>query len=118
MNDSLLMEVRDMQAELTIIRQDIHAHPEMTMEEQRTSALVASKLKEWGLTVTEGVGRFGVVGTLTSIKPDNRSIGLRADMDALQLIEKNNVSYVSTKLGTMHACGHDGHTAMLLGAAK
>ncbi|CAF4939944.1 unnamed protein product, partial [Rotaria sp. Silwood1] len=118
MNDSLLMEVRDMQAELTIIRQDIHAHPEMTMEEQRTSALVASKLKEWGLTVTEGIGRFGVVGTLTSIKPGNRSIGLRADMDALQLIEKNNVSYVSTKLGTMHACGHDGHTAMLLGAAK
>ncbi|CAF3762673.1 unnamed protein product [Rotaria sordida] len=118
MNNSLLMQVRDMQEELAMIRQDIHAHPEMAMEENRTSALVASKLREWGLTVTEGVGQFGVVGTLTSVKPGNRSIGLRADMDALELIERNNVSYVSTKLGTMHACGHDGHTAMLLGAAK
>ncbi|CAF0874387.1 unnamed protein product [Rotaria sordida] len=118
MNDSLLMEVRDMQAELAIIRQDIHAHPEMAMEEKRTSTLVASKLKQWDLTVTEGVGRFGVVGTLTSVKPCNRSIGLRADMDALQLIERNNATYISTKLGAMHACGHDGHTAMLLGAAK
>ncbi|CAF4854444.1 unnamed protein product, partial [Rotaria sp. Silwood2] len=88
------------------------------MVENRTSALVAAKLKEWGLTVTEGVGELGVVGTLTSFKPSNCSIGLRADMDALQLVEKNNVSYISTKLGTMQACGHDGHTAMLLGAAK
>ncbi|CAF4751524.1 unnamed protein product, partial [Rotaria sp. Silwood2] len=118
MNVSLLIEVRDMQIELAMIRQDIHAHPEMATEEQRTSALVASKLKEWGLTVTAGVGRLGVVGTLKSLKPGNRSIDLRADMDALELIEKNNVSYVSTKLGTMHTCGHDGHTAMLLGAAK
>ncbi|CAF3085374.1 unnamed protein product [Rotaria sp. Silwood2] len=83
MNVSLLMEVRDMQIELAMIRQDIHAHPEMATEEQRTSALVASKLKEWGLTVTEGVGRLGVVGTLKSLKPGNRSIDLRADMDAL-----------------------------------
>ena len=113
-----MKEVGDMQIELTSIRQDIHAHPEMAMEEERTSALVAAHLKEWGLTVTEGVGRFGVVGTLKSTRPGDRSIGLRADMDALQLIEKCDVPYVSTKPGTMHACGHDGHTAMLLGAAK
>ncbi|CAF3732003.1 unnamed protein product [Rotaria sordida] len=113
MNDILLM-----QEELVAIRQDIHAHPEMAMEEVRTSTLVASKLKQWGLTVTEGVGQFGVVGTLKSLQSGNRSIGLRADMDALQLIEKCNVPYISTKPGTMHACGHDGHTTMLLGAAK
>ncbi|CAF4042638.1 unnamed protein product, partial [Rotaria sp. Silwood1] len=112
------MEVLDMQTEFTTIRQDIHAHPEMAMTENRTSALVAAKLKEWGLTVTEGVGQFGVVGTLESLNPSNRSIGLRADMDALKLVELNNVSYISTEPGKMHACGHDGHTAMLLGAAK
>ncbi|CAF1451564.1 unnamed protein product [Rotaria sordida] len=112
------MKVRDMQAELTTIRQDIHAYPEMAMEEEQTSALVASKLKQWGLTVTEGVGRFGVIGTLKSLQSGNRSIGLRADMDALQLTEKCNVPFVSTKPGIMHACGHDGHTTMLLGAAK
>ncbi|CAF3393704.1 unnamed protein product [Rotaria socialis] len=118
MNDSLLLEVRNLQTELTKIRQDIHAHPEMAMEEERTSSLVATKLNEWGLTVTKGVGQFGVVGTLTSSKPGTRSIGLRADMDALELIEKCDVPYVSTKPGIMHACGHDGHTTMLLGAAK
>jgi amidohydrolase len=118
MNETLLDEVRIMQTELASIRQDIHAHPEMAMEEIRTSTLVAAKLKQWGLTVTEGVGKFGVIGTLTSLQPGNRTIGLRADLDALQLTEKNDVLYVSTKPGTMHACGHDGHTAMLLGAAK
>ncbi|CAF1679559.1 unnamed protein product [Rotaria magnacalcarata] len=118
MNDSLLLEVRNLQTELTKIRQDIHAHPEMAMEEERTSSLVATKLNEWGLTVTKGVGQFGVVGTLTSSKPGTRSIGLRADMDALELIEKCDVPYVSTRPGIMHACGHDGHTTMLLGAAK
>ncbi|CAF4263478.1 unnamed protein product [Rotaria sp. Silwood2] len=107
-----------MQAELTYIRQDIHAHPETAMKEVRTAVLVATKLKQWGITVTEGVGSMGVVGTLESKGPSNRSIGLRADMDALEIIEKNNVSYVSTIFGIMHACGHDGHTTMLLGAAK
>ncbi|CAF4412345.1 unnamed protein product [Rotaria sp. Silwood2] len=118
MVDSLLMKVRDMQIELATIRQDIHAHPEIAMEEKRTSALVASKLKAWGLTVTEGIGQFGVVGTLKGLRPGDRSIGLRADMDALQITEECNIPYVSTKPGTMHACGHDGHTTMLLGAAK
>ncbi|CAF3946113.1 unnamed protein product [Rotaria sp. Silwood1] len=107
-----------MQPELALIRQDIHAHPETAMQEIRTAALVASKLKQWGLTVTEEVGRLGVVGTLQSNKPGSRSIGLRADMDALELTEQNDVPYVSTTPGVMHACGHDGHTTMLLGAAK
>ncbi|CAF0982591.1 unnamed protein product [Rotaria sordida] len=88
------------------------------MKEIRTSAIVAAKLKQWDITVTEGVGTMGVVGTLKSNTPGNHSIGLRADMDALSIIEKNNVSYVSTIPGIMHACGHDGHTTMLLGAAK
>lgn len=118
MNNTLLGKVRNMQAELTSIRQDIHAHPEMAMTEVRTSGLIAEKLKQWGLTVTEGVGRFGVVGTLKSLKEGANSVGLRADMDALQLMEKTDVPYISTKPGTMHACGHDGHMAMLLGAAK
>ncbi|CAF3900733.1 unnamed protein product, partial [Rotaria magnacalcarata] len=77
MNDKLLLKVSDMQTELAIIRQDIHAHPEISMEEERTSTFVASKLRECGLTVTEDIGRLGVVGTLTSLQPGNRSIGLR-----------------------------------------
>ena len=118
MNGTLLDQVRSMQIELTSIRQDIHAHPEMAMEEVRTSSLIVSKLKEWNITVTEGVGCLGVVGTLKSLKEGENAIGLRADMDALRLIEKTDVPYISTKSGTMHACGHDGHTAVLLGAAK
>ncbi|CAF1229627.1 unnamed protein product [Adineta steineri] len=118
MNSVLLDEVRAMQLELTQIRQDIHAHPEMAMEEVRTSALVSAKLKEWNIVVTEGVGQFGVVGTLKSLRLGNNTIGLRADMDGLRIREENDVPYISTTPGTMHACGHDGHTAMLLGAAK
>ena len=118
MTNTLLDDIHEMQAELASIRRDIHAHPEMAMEEVRTSSLIAEKLKEWGLTVTEGIGRYGVVGTLKSSKEGVISIGLRADMDALQLTEKTNVPYASTKVGVMHACGHDGHIVMLLGAAK
>ncbi|CAF3696919.1 unnamed protein product, partial [Rotaria sp. Silwood1] len=88
------------------------------MKEVRTSAMVAAKLRQWGISVTEEVGNLGVVGTLKSNKPGNRSIGLRADMDALEVIEKNDLSYASTIPGIMHACGHDGHATMLLGAAK
>ncbi|CAF1173246.1 unnamed protein product [Rotaria sordida] len=88
------------------------------MKEVRTSAMVTAKLKQWNITVTEGVGNLGVVGILKSKTPGNHSIGLRADMDALEIIEKNNVSYISTISGIMHACGHDGHTTMLLGTAK
>ncbi|MDB6454057.1 M20 aminoacylase family protein [Falsirhodobacter sp. 20TX0035] len=104
--------------ELVAIRHDIHAHPELGFEEVRTAALVAEKLRGWGIEVHEGVGRTGVVGTLRGNLPGNRSIGLRADLDALPLTEKTGLPYASTIPGKMHACGHDGHTTMLLGAAR
>ena len=104
--------------ELTAIRRDIHAHPEMGLEEVRTAALVASKLRDWGIEVTEGIGVTGVVGTIRGRLPGQRSIGLRADMDALAIHEQTGLPYASTNQGTMHACGHDGHTTMLLGAAR
>ena len=98
-------------------RRDIHAHPELGFEERRTSDLVAQKLAEFGCEVFRGIGRTGVVGRLragTSV----RSIGLRADMDALPIKEATNLPYRSRHDGRMHACGHDGHTTMLLGAAR
>jgi len=104
--------------ELIAIRRDIHAHPELGMEERRTAALVAERLRAWGLETVEGVGRFGVVGTLKGRRPGQGAIGLRADMDALAMTEQTGLPYASTIPGRMHACGHDGHTAMLLGAAR
>src|SRR5229473_334535 len=104
-------------AELTAIRRDIHAHPELGFEEERTSAIVAKKLKEWGLEVTTGIGKTGVVGTIR-VGNNPRAIGLRADMDALPMDEHNIFDHRSQHKGRMHACGHDGHTTMLLGAAK
>ncbi len=104
--------------ELTAIRRDIHAHPEMGMEEHRTAALVAEKLREWGIEVTEGVGKLGVVGTVKGTRQGQRAIGLRADMDALQINEQTGAPWASRTPGVMHACGHDGHTTMLLGAAR
>lgn len=105
-------------AEMTIWRRDLHAHPEFGFEERRTSAFVAAKLREFGLDeVVEGVGGTGVVGTLKR-GSGNRAIALRADMDALRIPEQGSASYRSQSPGVMHACGHDGHTAMLLGAAK
>jgi hippurate hydrolase len=104
--------------ELRAIRRDIHAHPEMGMEETRTSALVAAKLREWGVEITEGVGKTGVVATIRGKLPGQRAIGLRADMDALAILEETGAAHASTTPGVMHACGHDGHTTMLLGAAK
>ena len=104
--------------DLIAIRHDIHAHPELGMEETRTAALVAEKLRGWGIEVTEGVGRTGVVGTLRGRRPGQGAIGLRADMDALALSERTELPYASTNPGRMHACGHDGHTTMLLGAAQ
>ena len=107
----------EIQGEITAIRRDIHAHPELAYEENRTSDVVAAKLTEWGLEVTRGLGKTGLVGTLrkgNSVK----SIGLRADMDCLPMDETNDFEHRSTNPGRMHACGHDGHTAMLLGAAK
>ena len=107
----------EIQGEISAIRRDIHAHPELAYEENRTSDVVAAKLAEWGLEVTRGLGKTGLVGTLrkgNSVK----SIGLRADMDCLPMDETNDFEHKSTNPGRMHACGHDGHTAMLLGAAK
>ena len=104
--------------ELAAIRQDIHAHPELGMEETRTAALVARELRALGIEVTEGVGKLGVVGTIKGTRPGQRVIGLRADMDALQITEQTGVPYASRNAGVMHACGHDGHTTMLLGAAR
>ena len=103
--------------ELTAIRRDIHAHPELGFEEERTSAIVAKKLKEWGCEVTTGIGKTGVVGTVR-VGNNPRAIGLRADMDALPMDEYNTFDHRSQNKGRMHACGHDGHTTMLLGAAQ
>jgi amidohydrolase len=104
-------------AEMTAWRRDIHANPEIAYEELHTADLVAQKLESFGLKVHRGLGRTGVVGTLTAGE-GKRAIGLRADMDALMVREENEFAHCSRNSGKMHACGHDGHTAMLLGAAK
>ncbi|GAA5647622.1 M20 aminoacylase family protein [Vibrio proteolyticus] len=99
-------------------RQDIHQHPELGFEEQRTAALVAAKLREWGLDeVHTGIAKTGVVGVLKGCTPSARAIGLRADMDALPMQEMNHFGHASQHPGKMHGCGHDGHTTMLLAAA-
>jgi hippurate hydrolase len=98
------------------LRRDIHRHPELAFEEHRTSELVAAKLEAWGYQVHRGLGGTGVVGTLKR-GTSTRSLGLRADMDALPIQEASGAEWSSTKPGLMHACGHDGHTAMLLAAA-
>jgi hippurate hydrolase len=111
--DSIVAEAADMAA----IRRDIHAHPELCFEEVRTSDLVARALNEWGIPVQRGLGGTGVVGIIKS-GTSKRAVGLRADMDALPLQEFNTFEHASRNQGKMHACGHDGHTAMLLAAAK
>ncbi|MFT7684741.1 MAG: amidohydrolase [Candidatus Azotimanducaceae bacterium] len=105
------------QDEMTEWRRDIHAHPETAFEEHRTAKIVAEKLASFGFEVETGIAGTGVVGSLKKGR-GNRAIGLRADLDALPILEKNEFPHVSTYPGKMHACGHDGHTAMLLGAAK
>jgi amidohydrolase len=104
-------------AEFTAWRRDLHAHPELGFAETRTAALVSERLESFGIEVHRGVGRTGVVGVLRN-GMSTRRIGLRADMDALPIEEGNTFAHRSTHAGRMHACGHDGHTAMLLGAAK
>jgi hippurate hydrolase len=103
--------------EIVELRHSIHSHPELGFEEVRTSDLVAERLAAWGYEVHRGLGKTGVVGTLKLGKGERR-IGIRADMDALPIHEQTNLPYASKIPGKMHACGHDGHTAMLLGAAK
>ena len=108
--------IKSFHNELTAWRQDLHAHPELGFEEQRTSDFVARKLAEFGCTVHRNIGKTGVVGVLQT--GNGPSIGLRADMDALPIEEANDLPYRSKHKGVMHACGHDGHTTMLLGAAR
>jgi amidohydrolase len=117
MPNATLDLARAAHAELTEIRRDIHAHPEIGMNEHRTADLVARKLEEWGIEVHRGVGVTGVVGVLRHGN-GQASVGLRADMDALPIVEASGLPHASQTLGLMHACGHDGHTTMLLGAAK
>ena len=103
--------------EMTAWRRDIHAHPELGFEEERTAAVVAEKLESFGIPVHRGLAKTGVVGVLEGA-PGERAIALRADMDALPILEAGDAPHRSTNDGTMHACGHDGHTTMLLGAAR
>jgi amidohydrolase len=114
----LVTALKAQKAEMTAIRHQIHRNPEVGFEETKTAALVAQKLRELGIEVTEGIAKTGIVGTLKGRLPGQRAIGLRADMDALHIQEVPGRDYGSTVPGKMHACGHDGHTAMLLGAAR
>ena len=117
MTDCVIPEIKATEDEMIAIRHYLHANPELSLEEFNTSELVAGKLTEWGYTVTRGLAKTGVVGTLS--KGDSpRTIGLRADMDALPIFEATDLPWASTVAGKMHACGHDGHTTILLAAAK
>jgi hippurate hydrolase len=115
----IINRVADMQDEITVWRRDIHENPEILYEVHRTAGIVADKLKAFGCDeVVPGIGKTGVVGVIKGRKPGDKVIGLRADMDALPMTEATGLPYASKTPGRMHACGHDGHTAMLLGAAK
>jgi amidohydrolase len=109
----LLDQARSIQA----LRRDIHAHPELCFEEIRTSDLIANALESWGIEVHRGLGKTGVVGVIQG-RPGPNTVGLRADIDALPITERNQFAHASRHAGRMHACGHDGHTAMLLAAAQ
>ena len=111
--DSILADA----AAIAALRRDIHAHPELCFQEQRTSDLIAKALTDWGIPVERGLGTTGVVGIVRN-GTSGRAVGLRADIDALPMTEHNKFEHASRHAGRMHACGHDGHTAMLLGAAK
>jgi hippurate hydrolase len=115
----VLNRIADFHDEMTAWRQDFHQHPETAFEEVRTAGIVAEKLREFGVDeVVTGIAKTGVVGVIRGNAPGGGTIGLRADMDALPILEESGVPYASLTPGKMHACGHDGHTAMLLGAAK
>jgi hippurate hydrolase len=115
----IVNRVADLHNEIKEWRRDFHTHPELRFDVHRTAGSVAEKLKSFGCDeVVPGIGRTGVVGVIRGRKTGNKVIGLRADMDALPLEEETGLPYKSTVPGKMHACGHDGHMAMLLGAAK
>ena len=113
----LIPDIVHQRSGLEALRRDLHAHPELCFNEFRTADLVAAKLTEWGIPVHRGLGTTGVVGIVQN-GTSSRAIGLRADMDALPMQEANTFAHASTQPGKMHACGHDGHTAMLLAAAQ
>ena len=118
MTPSATLEVpHDVARDVVALRRDFHAHPELGFEETRTAGIVADRLKRLGYEVRTGVGQTGVVGVLRTKKP-GKTILLRADMDGLPILEQSGVEFASTSPGKMHACGHDGHTAILLGAAQ
>ena len=120
LNDNHYARVSDfepMEAELKATRQYLHANPELSLEEAETARYVAEKLEGWGYEVTRNVGGHGVVACLTN-GTGKKSIGIRADMDALPILEETGLPYASKTPGKMHACGHDGHTTVLLGAAE
>src|SRR5262249_45755603 len=118
----IVNRVADLQPDIQAWRRDIHQHPELLYDVHRTAAFVADRLREFGCAeVVTGLGQTGVVGVIKGRKPAGegiKTIGLRADMDALPIEELTNLPYASKTPGKMHACGHDGHTAMLLGAAR
>ena len=114
----IINRIAEFRDDMTAWRRDIHAHPETAFEEVRTSDVVAKRLAEFGIKVDRGLAGTGVVGTLKGARGDGPAIGLRADLDALHIHEKNTFDHKSTIDGKMHACGHDGHTTMLLGAAR
>jgi len=112
-------KIRSYHAELRTLRRDIHAHPELAFQESRTSQLVADQLASWGIEVHRGIAKTGLVGVVKGKKfSSGRAVGLRADMDCLPMHETSSIPHKSTHAGRMHACGHDGHTTMLLGAAR
>src|ERR1700720_2886037 len=111
--------LRTQHAELTAVRRDLHAHPELGFEEPRTAEVVTRELSRLGLEYPAGAGKTGVVAVIPGRRQDSgRAVGLRADMDSLPMHEENDFAHASRFKGRMHGCGHDGHTAMLLGAAR
>ena len=113
----IISRIKDFSDDLVKIRRDFHEYPELGMQEVRTSRIVNELLEKWGLETFTGIGKTGVVGVLKGNKT-GKTIGLRADMDALPIQEKTNLAFASKNPGVMHACGHDSHTTMLLGAAR
>ena len=114
---AIIDKISSYKDDLIAIRRDLHEHPELGMQEFRTSGIVADYLQQWGIEVHTGIGNTGVVGVLKG-QSEGRMIGLRADMDALPIHECTNLAFASKTPGVMHACGHDAHTTMLLGAAR
>jgi hippurate hydrolase len=110
-------DIDDLVPELIALRRDLHAHPELAFEERRTAGVVATELRRLGIEVHEGLAGTGIVGTLCNGR-SKRTVGLRADMDALPIGEQSKLPHASRHSGVHHGCGHDGHTAMLLGAAR